>query len=165
MSEAQVRARVEAGLTNQTSRAPGKTTAQILRGNLMTLFNLLNLVLAILVISVGSYKNALFMIVIILNAVIGTVQELRAKKTVEKLSVISAPTALAVRSGREVKLGVSELVLDDVMVLKSGMQICADGVVLEGEIEVNESLLTGESDPILKRPGDGLMSGLSLIHI
>lgn len=159
LSEAQVRARVEAGLTNQTSRAPGKTTAQILRGNLMTLFNLLNLVLAILVISVGSYKNALFMIVIILNAVIGTVQELRAKKTVEKLSVISAPTALAVRSGREVKLGVSELVLDDVMVLKSGMQICADGVVLEGEIEVNESLLTGESDPILKRPGDGLMSG------
>ena len=99
LSEAQVRARVEAGLTNQTSRAPGKTTAQILRGNLMTLFNLLNLVLAILVISVGSYKNALFMIVIILNAVIGTVQELRAKKTVEKLSVISAPTALAVRSG------------------------------------------------------------------
>lgn len=159
LSEAQVHARVEAGLTNQTSRAPGKTTAQILRGNLMTLFNLLNLVLAILVISVGSYKNALFMIVIILNAVIGTVQELRAKKTVEKLSVISAPTALAVRSGREVKLGVSELVLDDVMVLKSGMQICADGVVLEGEIEVNESLLTGESDPILKRPGDGLMSG------
>ena len=159
LSEAQVRARVEAGLTNQTSRAPGKTTAQILRGNLMTLFNLLNLVLAILLISVGSYKNALFMIVIILNAVIGTVQELRAKKTVEKLSVISAPTALAVRSGREVKLGVSELVLDDVMVLKSGMQICADGVVLEGEIEVNESLLTGESDPILKRPGDGLMSG------
>ncbi len=159
LSEQQVRARVEAGLTNQTSRAPGKTTSQILRGNLMTLFNLLNLVLAILVISVGSYKNALFMIVIILNAVIGTVQELRAKKTVEKLSVISAPTAFAVRSGKEVKLGVSELVLDDVMVLKTGMQICADGSVLAGEVEVNESLLTGESDPILKRPGDALMSG------
>lgn len=159
LNEEQVRSRMEAGLDNRTSRAPGKTTGQILRGNLMTLFNLLNLVLALLVVSVGSYKNALFMIVIVLNAVIGTVQELRAKKTVEKLSVISAPTALAVRGGKEVKLGVSELVLDDVMVLKSGMQICADGIVLEGEIEVNESLLTGESDPILKHPGDVLMSG------
>ncbi len=151
--------RANQGLSNRASAHVGKTGAQILRTNLLTLFNGLNAALAALVLMTGSYRNALFMIVILFNVIIGTVQEWRAKKMVEKLQLISAPTATVIRDGQAQSVAVEDIVLDDIMRLSSGMQICADAIVVEGVFEVNESMLTGESDPVTKRAGDQLMSG------
>ena len=159
LTDGQVARRISDGLTNVASTSQGKSYGRILRDNLMTLFNLLNFALAACVILVGSYSNALFIGVIACNIVIGTVQEIRAKRTIERLKVVSAPTARVVREGRESEIAVEELVLDDIAIWRSGMQISADCVVAEGTVEVNESLLTGESDALTKRPGDTLMSG------
>lgn len=158
-----VETRKRAGQVNICTSAPGKTTGQILRENLLTLFNLLNVALAAWVVSVGSYKNVLFMGVVVLNAFIGVFQALRAKKAVEKLRLISAPTALAVRDGNVQKIAVEEIVLGDVLEMKSGMQVCADCVLRNGEMEADESLITGESDPVGKKPGDELRSGSFIV--
>ncbi len=159
----QVRRRVADGLVNVVSASQGKSYARILRDNLLTLFNLLNFALAACVILVGSYTNALFIGVIICNIIIGTYQEIRAKRTIEKLKVVSAPTARAVRDGVETELAVEQLVLDDITIWRAGMQLSADCVVVEGTVEVNESLLTGESDALFKQPGDTLMSGSFIV--
>ena len=159
LSDAQAARRVSEGLNNVVSASQGKSYGRILRDNLMTLFNLLNFALAACVILVGSYSNALFIGVIICNIIIGTYQEIRAKRTIEKLQVVSAPTAHVVRGGTEREIAVGDIVLDDIAIWRAGMQISADCEVAEGEIEVNESLLTGESDALKKRPGDKLMSG------
>ena len=110
-----------------------------------------------------SFRDLTFLPVIIANTLIGIVQEIKAKKTLEKLSVLNAPKATAIRDGAEVTLAAEDLVLDDIVVFTAGKQICADAVVLEGEVQVNESLLTGESDEITKRPGDELMSGSFIV--
>ena len=159
LSDAQAARRVSEGLNNVVSASQGKSYGRILRDNLMTVFNLLNFALAACVILVGSYSNALFIGVIICNIIIGTYQEIRAKRTIEKLQVVSAPTAHVVRGGTEREIAVGDIVLDDIAIWRAGMQISADCEVAEGEIEVNESLLTGESDALKKRPGDKLMSG------
>ena len=155
----QVEQRMREGLHNGDSGVKSKTEVQIIRENVFTFFNLLNFALALAVILVGSPRSALFMGVIFSNIVIGSFQGIRAKHTIDKLSLISTPKAHVVRGGQRAVVPVEEVVLDDILVYAAGNQICADATVAAGECEVNESLLTGESDPILKRPGDPLLSG------
>lgn len=155
----QVAERVRQGLHNGDSGIKSKTEGQIIRENVFTFFNLLNFALAAAVILVGSPRSALFMGVILSNIVIGSFQGIRAKHTIDKLSLISSPKANVIREGRGQAVPVEEVVLDDVLALTAGNQICADGQVVQGECEVNESLITGESDPVLKQVGDRLLSG------
>lgn len=159
----QVQMRQQQGLTNGEGDIKTKTIGQIIRGNLITPFNILNIILASMVFLVGSYKNLLFMGVVICNTLIGAFQEIRAKKTIDKLSLIAAPKARAIRGGEEQSFPVEELVLDDILRLAAGNQVCADAIVQKGECEVNESLLTGESDPVIKKTGDLLYSGSFII--
>ncbi len=116
-----------------------------------------------MILIVGSYKNLLFMGVIICNIFIGTVQEIRAKKTIDKLSLIAEPKAHVIRDGIKQAIAIHDIVMDDITFLGAGNQVCSDAVVIEGECEVNESLLTGESEPVLKQPGDHLLSGSFII--
>ncbi len=155
----QVEQRVKQGLHNGDSGVHTKSEGQIIWENVFTFFNLLNFALALAVILVGSPRNALFMGVILSNIVIGSFQGIRAKHTIDKLSLISAPKAVALRGGQRHTVKVEDVVLDDVLIFGAGNQICADATVVDGECEVNESLLTGESDPIVKQPGDPLLSG------
>lgn len=155
----QVLQRKKAGLHNGDSGMKTKTEGQIIKENVFTFFNLLNFALGAAVILVGSPRNALFLGVIFCNIVIGSFQGIRAKRTMDKLSLISAPKANVVRDGNRRSIAVEDVVLDDILLLSSGNQICADAVVAAGECEVNESLITGESDPVLKQPGDELLSG------
>lgn len=159
LSQAQVSERIKKGECNGEADTPTKSVKEIIRTNTVSFFNLLNIILGILVISVGSYKNALFLGVIFFNIVIGIFQELRAKRIIDKLSLISAPKATVIRDGSQKEILTSEIVLDDLTLLSTGKQICSDCVVLEGECEVNESMITGESDPVLKKSGDEMMSG------
>ena len=160
---AQVEERKAKGLTNDQGGAATKSIGQIIATNLCTLFNLMNAVLAGLVIFTGSYKNTLFMMVILINLTVGIVQEIRAKKTIDKLSLISAPTAKLVREGRRISCSISEVVQDDIGFLSIGDQVYADMVILEGECEVNESQVTGESEPVFRKKGDHLLSGAFII--
>lgn len=159
LTKEEVAQRVQKGQTNLTQTVPTKSVKRIIRDNICTLFNLINVILAALVIAVGSYKNVLFMGVILCNTAIGIFQEIRAKRTVDRLSLISAPKAHVLRDGALIQLPMEELVLDDIMVLEAGQQVGADCVLLEGNCEMDESLLTGESDPIHKAPGEELLSG------
>ncbi|WP_411677055.1 HAD-IC family P-type ATPase [Caproicibacter sp.] len=147
------------GLANGEEESGTRTVGQIIQSNLITPFNILNLILASLIIMVGSYKNLLFLGVIVCNTLIGTIQEIRAKKMIDRLSLITAPKAHVIRDGKENEIPVSELVLDDVLLLSTGNQVCADCVILDGECEADESLITGESDPVSKQRGDSLLSG------
>jgi len=151
--------RRENGQSNASKADDGKTLWQILRENLFTLFNLLNLCLALALLAVGSYRNMLFMGVVVSNTLIGTVQELRARHTIRKLQVLSAPTAHVIRDGTEQDCHPDALVLGDRVILRAGDQVCADAIVLEGSGAANESLLTGESDAVPKAAHDWLMSG------
>lgn len=159
LGEQQAEERVRQGLHNGDSGIKTKTEKQIILENTFTFFNLLNFALAAAVLLVGSPRNALFMGVIFSNIVIGSFQGIRAKRTIDKLSLISSPKARVIRGGKKLNIQVEQIVLDDIMLLSAGNQICSDSVVVEGECEVNESLITGESDPILKRVGDHLLSG------
>ncbi|MDE7230996.1 MAG: HAD-IC family P-type ATPase [Oscillospiraceae bacterium] len=159
LTASQAESRAANGRSNSGSDIKTKSSFQIVCENVFTLFNLINLILAVMVISVGSYRNALFMGVVICNTAIGIFQGIRAKRAIDKLSIISAPKARVIRDGNEATIPVGEVVLDDIMILSSGMQICADAVVLEGECETDESLITGESDAIFKKNGDELFSG------
>lgn len=148
-----------AGQGNGSKADEGKTLGQIICENLFTLFNLLNLALAAALLAVGSYRNLLFMGVVLSNTLIGTVQELRARRTIRKLQVLSAPSVRVMREGVEITCKPEELVLGDVVILSAGDQVCADAIVLEGSGAANESLLTGESAPVSKHREDWLMSG------
>ena len=159
LSEQEAAQRAEQGLANRSEISTGKTTKEIIRSNTLTYFNLIFLVIAILLCSVGSFRNLTFLPVVVGNALIGIVQELRAKRTLEKMSILNAPHAIVVRDGAEREIAVEDLVKGDLIVLTAGDQICADALVLEGSIQVNEALLTGESDEIEKDVGSYLMSG------
>lgn len=159
LTQEQVESRRQRGLVNGTDEIKTKSIGQIVLGNVVTPFNILNVILASLIVMVGSYKNLLFMGVIICNALIGTIQEVRAKKTIDRLKLIAAPKAGVMRDGIKKELPVGDLVLDDILILTSGNQICADCVIVDGECEVNESLITGEQDAILKKENDHLLSG------
>ena len=163
LTDAEVRQRIEQGLVNHNSDVKSKSIKRIVLENLITPFNILNFVLAVMILIVGSYKNLLFMGVIICNIFIGTVQEIRAKKTIDKLSLIAEPKAHVIRDGIKQAIAIHDIVMDDITFLGAGNQVCSDAVVIEGECEVNESLLTGESEPVLKQPGDHLLSGSFII--
>ena len=159
LSSEQVKQLAAEGKINGTPDTPTKSVGEIIRTNTLTFFNLVNVILGVLVLCTGSLKNCLFLGVIICNTVIGIFQEIRAKKVIDKLSLISAPKVTVLRDGQAKELHSAEIVLGDLMLLNTGRQVCADCTVLEGECEVNESLITGESDPVLKREGDELLSG------
>ena len=159
LTDEEVRQRVEEGLTNRADISTDKTTKEIVISNVFTYFNLIFLVITILLIMVGSFRNLTFLPIIIGNTVIGIVQEIRAKKTLEKMSLLNAPHADVIRNGSVKQISTDELVKDDVILLTAGKQICADAVVISGNIQVNESLLTGEADEVEKTEGGTLMSG------
>lgn len=159
LTDEEVKQRVEEGLTNRADISTDKTTKEIVISNVFTYFNLIFLVITILLIMVGSFRNLTFLPIIIGNTVIGIVQEIRAKKTLEKMSLLNAPHADVIRNGSVKQISTEELVKDDVILLTAGKQICADAVVISGNIQVNESLLTGEADEVEKTEGSTLMSG------
>ena len=159
LSPEQIRVREENGWTNDEVASPGLTTKEIVHNNIFTYFNLIFLILAILLCLVGSFRNLTFLPVIIGNTLIGIIQEIRSKKVLDKLTMLNAPRAEAIRGGVSLNLEANKLVVDDIVVFRAGNQICADAIVEAGEVQVNESLLTGESDEITKKRGDRLMSG------
>jgi cation-transporting ATPase E len=160
LTAAEVAERVERGLVNDVPSAPTRTIGQIVRSNLVTRFNLLLGSLLAVILVVGPLQDALFGLVIVANTVVGIVQEVRAKRTLDRLEVVNAPRARVVRDGRVGELAVGQVVLDDVLEAAAGDQVVVDGEVLEAAgLEVDESLLTGESEPVDRRPGDRLLSG------
>ncbi len=159
LSQEEAQLRIKQGQNNGSFNVKTKSVAQIFRDNIFTLFNLINVILAVFVALTGSYRNMLFMGVILANIAIGIFQEIRSKRIIDRLSLISAPKAHLMRGGEELTCAVSDIVMDDIMLLSSGRQICADAVLCEGECEVDESLITGESDPVMKHIGDELLSG------
>lgn len=163
LSSAQVHEYIQNGWTNKTVKPPTKTVREIIRGNLFTYFNMVFAVLAVLLIIAGSFRSLTFLPIVLANLLIGIIQELRAKKVLDKLSVLSEPKVLVVRDGKRSEIRVEELVIDDIAIFQAGNQICADAILLNGEVSVNESLLTGEADEITKMPGDMLMSGSFII--
>lgn len=159
LSSEQVAKRKSQGLYNYNVTPKFKTTRQILVSNIFTYFNILNFVLAVCILAVGSFRNVFFIGVVICNVFIGILQELKVKKIIKKLSIVSQSEATVVRDGKETVINISEIVLDDIIILKPGDQISVDAVVKKGFIEVNESLITGESDLVLKKEEDKLISG------
>ncbi len=159
LSYSQIEQRKTEGLVNYDTSFPSKSIKSILLENIFTLFNLINIALAIAVFLVGSYKNMLFLGIVICNTLISIVQEIRSKKAVDKLAILSAAQVKVIREGEEELLGINELVLDDLVILQTGDQIVADCLLQQGEIEVNESFITGEPDAISKKQHDLLRSG------
>ena len=159
LTEAEARRLREMGGGNTPPPPITKSTGQIIRENVCTLFNLFNVLIAAALALVGAWSNLLFILIIALNTAIGIVQELHAKRLVEQIAVLTAPKARVLRDGEIRELPVEELVLGDVLTLERGVQIPADALVLDGEIETDESLLTGESVPVGKTPGEELLSG------
>nr|WP_104436762.1 HAD-IC family P-type ATPase [Hungatella xylanolytica] len=159
LTEDEVNERVEQGLINQSDISTGKSVKNIILSNILTYFNLIFLIIAILLIYVGSYRNLTFLPVIIGNIVIGIVQELRAKQILDKMNLINAPHSIVFRNGVQKQILSQQLVKDDIVLLSAGNQICADAIVVEGNIQVNEALLTGEADEIEKISGSSLLSG------
>ena len=151
------------GWVNRAVEPPSRTTKEIIHENVFTYFNLIFAVLAVLLCLVGSFRDLTFLPVIIANTMIGIIQEIRAKQVLDKLTMLNAPRAAVVRGGRRSVIDAEELVLDDIVIFQAGNQVCADAVVSAGEVQVNESLLTGEADEITKRRGDKLMSGSFIV--
>ncbi|MEF2794319.1 MAG: HAD-IC family P-type ATPase, partial [Hydrogeniiclostridium sp.] len=149
----------DAGWANLPIDPPGKTVGQIVRSNVFTYFNMLFFFLAACVLAVGSWQNVMFMGVVLANIAIGIVQELRSKRTLDKLTLLTAPQGAVIRDGRRRKIPTSEMVRDDIVEFSAGDQIFADAVVVAGECSANEALITGEADEIKKKPGDELLSG------
>lgn len=155
----QVAERMEKGLWNKKAESATKTTKEIIKSNVFTYFNLIFLVIALLLIGVGAFRDLTFLPIIIANTLIGIVQEIRSKKVLDDLSILNSPKTRVIRDGSKKEIPADELVLDDIVELSAGGQIPADAVVLNGQLNVNESLLTGESDEIVKKSGDELLSG------
>ena len=163
LSAAEVAERVRAGRTNAYRVRTSRSAAAILRANVFTIFNAILATALVVVLAVGHWADALFGIVLILNTATGTIAEVRAKRALDRLAFLEAPTACAVRDGREVELDVADVVLDDVLRLRSGEQVPADAAVLTADgLEVDESILTGESDPVRPRAGDRVLSGTTV---
>lgn len=159
LTKEDVNIRKQLNYVNKTAKGSSKTVLGIILTNIFTFFNIVNISIAAMLISIQSYKHLFFMIIITLNTVIGIFQEIKAKKTIDRLSLISNPKALVLREGEKEEIAIDEVVLNDLIFLKIGNQIIADCIVREGFVEVDESLLTGESDPIGKQKGDKLLSG------
>lgn len=171
LNSEQVNERINSNLVNYNDQPPTKSVKQIIASNFFTYFNFINLVLGGAIMAAGIYggeiwesvKNCTFMGVIIFNSIISIVQEIISKKTIDKLSILAASKVTTIRSGKEVELGIEEIVLDDVIKLELGDQVVTDSILLEGNVEVNESFLTGEVDPIPKKQGDTILSGSFIV--
>ena len=164
LSESEVLARVEAGQTNHVRQKTSRSLRSIIRENIFTLFNAILVGAATLVLIFGHPQDVVFGAVMVFNAIIGIVSEVRAKRTLDALAILDAPQALVVREGEEHAIPTGDVVLDDVLVLRLGEQVCADGIVLNSSgLEVNESILTGESAPVRKHEGDEVLSGTSVV--
>lgn len=159
LTESQVSQAIANKQTNRTKKVVGKSYLQIFASNIFTFFNFVGIVIFALMIFTKQFGNAFFFVVIFANTVIGIVQEIRSKRAIERLSVVSQPTAKVIRNGAEQIIDVQDVVLGDVINLQLGNQVCTDCVVLQGEVEVNESILTGESDSVKKTQGDKLLCG------
>lgn len=159
LTNEEVQERIAQGQVNNNENPNTRTYKQIIMENTLTFFNFLNLVLLVLVLLVGSYKNSMFVGIIFINTVIGIIQEVRAKKTIDKLAILTESKTVVLREGKKWKISTEKLVVDDLIFLKAGEQVPADAKILEGNLEVNESLLTGEADNLPKNPGDELFSG------
>ena len=163
LSSKQVKLRIEQGLTNKETSVPTKTIPRIIRDNIFTLFNFLNFGLALAIFAVGSYKNLLFMGIVFCNTLISTVQEIRSKLVIDKLSVITSTKTKVIRDGKIVTIDNDDIVLDDIILFKSGNQIVTDAIIMEGEVSVNESFITGETELITYKEGDMLKSGSFIV--
>lgn len=163
LTDEQVNTRKQEGLDNKPVKSPSKTTKEIFTSNIFTYFNFIFAVMAIILMICGYYKDISFLPVILANTLIGIVQELKSKATLDKLTVLNAPVTTVIRNGSEIIVPSRDLVLDDIAVFSAGNQISADARVVSGEVSVNESLLTGESDEIVKKKGDKLMSGSYIV--
>ncbi len=159
LSSNEVNDRLKKGLTNKNRAVPTKSILKIITDNVFTLFNLLNFILALLIFFVSSYKNLLFMGIVVCNTLISMVQEIRSKRIVDKLSIITSLKSNVIRDNKIVNISNEDIVLDDIIILKSGNQIVTDCIILEGSVEVNESFITGESDLMSYKEGDELKSG------
>ena len=163
LTSAQAAALAEAGWDNRPVESPTKSDKQIIRENLLTYFNLIFLLLAVCLALVGDWRDMTFLLIVAANAAIGIIQQIRSKRTIEKLSLLSAAKVRAVRDGAVTELPVDRLVREDIVELTAGCQIPADGPLLTGQVQVNEALITGEADAIAKGPGDSLRSGSFVI--
>lgn len=159
LTNEQVQERIAEGKINSNENPNTRTYKQIIKENTLTFFNFLNVVLMVMVLLVGSYKNSMFVGIILINTIIGIIQEIRAKKTIDKLAILTESRTVVLRDGKKWSISTEKLVIDDLIYLKAGEQIPADCKVLEGNLEVNESLLTGEADNLTKEAGDDLFSG------
>ena len=163
LTKNEVKYQIDNGNVNKDTTIPTKSISTIILSNIFTLFNMLNLSLGFIVFLTGSYKNLLFLGTVITNTIISIVQELRAKKEVDTLSLMCEPKVTVVRDSKESEIGINNIVLDDIIKYKLGNQIVVDSIILDGLVEVNESFITGESDPITKKKGDTLLSGSFVI--
>ena len=163
LTEQQVKQRQEAGLVNYDTTVPTKSIKRILLDNFLTLFNFLNLFLGIAVFLVGSYKNMLFLGIVIINTAISSIQEIHSKRVVDKLSIMVSRKARVIRNGKKQEVSIHELVRDDIIEFNTGNQIATDSIILEGKVQVNEAFITGESDSIYKKEGDMILSGSHII--
>ncbi len=159
LSREQVETRRKSGWANVDVKSPTKTEKEIIRAHTLTFFNLIFVVLALALILVGSYKNATFLLVAVINTVIGILQEIRSKRTIDKLKLIASPRGNVVREGAVISIPTNQMVRDDIAVFAAGDQITADALVRAGSVQVNEALITGEAEPQEKGPGSKLRSG------
>lgn len=163
LSSEQIQQYKDSGWVNEPVEPQSKTVREIIRSNLLTYFNMVFAILALLLMIAGSYRNLTFLVIVVANLLIGIIQEIRAKRVLDKLTVLEEPKVRVVRDGMKNEIPAEELVLDDIVILGSGNQICADAILVKGEVTVNEALLTGEADEITKQPGDILMSGSFIV--
>lgn len=154
LNDEQIQKRKEENLVNYDTTVPTKSIKSIIISNFFTLFNLMNLLLALAVFSVGEYKNMLFIILVVINTAISTFQEIHSKKVIDKLSLLSSTKVKCIRNAKNENIDINEIVLDDILSFEAGNQVVTDCILQEGEIEVNESFITGESDAITKKKGD-----------
>ncbi len=163
LNKEQVSERVASGLINDTKINNSKSIKKIIVDNFFTLFNVLNVCLGIIVFIIGAYKNLFFLGVIIFNTLISTLQEIKAKKIIDKLSLLSSPKAKVIRDSQEITLNDKEIVLDDIILLERGNQVLVDAIIIKGDVETNEAFVTGEEETVYKKSGDLLLSGSFII--
>lgn len=159
LTSKEVEERKQKNLVNVDTTLPTKSVKQIIKENFITLFNILNLILGICIFAVGSYKNMLFLWIVIVNTAISTVQEIHSKRMIDKLAILATQKAKVIRDGKKQEIEIHEIVLEDIIELEMGNQVAVDSVVQEGTVEVDESFLTGEPDSIYKQKGDMILSG------
>lgn len=163
LSKDQVNERIKDNLVNFNTNVKTKSAKEIILENTVTLFNIINAILAAAIILVGSYKNLGFLLIIVLNTVISTFQELHSKSVIDKLSVVSASKVKVLRDSKEYDVNLDEVVLDDIIILELGNQVITDAIIVDGVVEVDESFITGESDTLIKKEGDMLLSGSFIV--